>query len=118
MATIRIKRIYEPAGKSDGFRVLVDRLWPRGMKKEDAHIDAWIREVAPSSELRKWFNHDPEKWEGFKKSYKAELNKGQGVKELLREVQQHKSVTLLYGAKDETHNQAVVLQQYLQDKLG
>lgn len=114
---IKIKRIYEPYEKSDGFRVLVDRLWPRGIKKETAHIDHWMKEVAPSANLRKWFNHDPEKWAGFKTFYKAELKDAAAIKELVREIRDHGSVTLLYGAKDEKHNQAVVLQTVLKSEL-
>ena len=107
---IQIKRIYLPAAKTDGFRVLVDRLWPRGVRKEDAHLDLWLKEVAPSTELRKWFNHEPEKWKAFCIKYKAELKGSAAMAELKGVVRAHKDVTLLFGAKDETHNEAIVLQ--------
>jgi uncharacterized protein YeaO (DUF488 family) len=107
---IQIKRIYTPAAKTDGFRVLVDRLWPRGIRKEDVHIDLWLKEVAPSTELRKWFNHDPEKWKGFCTKYKAELKDSAAMAELRKVTRAHRDVTLLYAAKDEEHNQAIVLQ--------
>lgn len=111
---IKIKRVYEKASKEDGWRVLVDRLWPRGMKKEAAHIDAWMKEVAPSDGLRKWFGHDPTRWADFQKKYRAELAK---KKELLAELNAmekgHDKVTLLFGAKDEQHNQAIALAEFL-----
>jgi uncharacterized protein YeaO (DUF488 family) len=107
---LKIKRVYEKPAKDDGWRVLVDRLWPRGMKKESAHIDVWMKEVAPTDALRKWFAHDPAKWNGFQKRYRAELSKTKdALAELKSMAAQHANVTLLYGAKDETHNQAVVL---------
>lgn len=111
--TVTIKRVYEVYSKADGFRVLVDRLWPRGIKKEDAHIDLWLKEVAPSTELRKWFGHAPEKWETFKTAYLAALKGGAAFEELKTVVKQHATVTLVYAAKDEKHNNAVVLQQLL-----
>lgn len=114
MAAIKIKRAYEQSGKSDGFRILVDRLWPRGIKKEDTHFDVWLKEITPSGELRKWFNHEPEKWEAFHKKYSAELKHSPALKELLEHVKKHKTVTFVYGAKDEQHNQAVVLKEYLE----
>lgn len=109
MPEVQIKRIYEPAEESDGFRVLVDRLWPRGIKKEQAHIDAWLKDIAPTTDLRKWFNHDPEKWEEFSRRYTAELKGSDAVKELMDMVRKHKKTTLLYGAHDAQHNQAQVL---------
>jgi|SRR5215468_3098226 len=106
------KRVYEPVTKDDGFRVLVDRLWPRGLTKAKAHVDLWLKEVAPSTELRKWFGHEPEKWPEFQKRYRAELNKG--ALESLRGLEkEHKKVTLLYGAKSEERNQAVALLKIL-----
>lgn len=117
MPTIKIKRVYEPAEAADGFRVLVDRLWPRGLKKEAAQVDVWMKEVAPSTELRKWFNHEPEKWESFRKKYKTELQQSEAVGELLQHVKKHKKITLLYAARDEQHNDAVVLQQFLDGAL-
>ncbi|MEP6849633.1 MAG: DUF488 domain-containing protein [Acidobacteriota bacterium] len=110
---MRIKRIYEPYAATDGFRVLVDRLWPRGIKKETAHIDLWLKEVAPSNELRKWFDHDPEKWKAFVTKYRAELKGSAALGQLRSLVKEHREVTLLYGAKDEQHNQAAALAQFL-----
>jgi uncharacterized protein YeaO (DUF488 family) len=106
--TVRIKRIYEPAGRSDGMRVLVDRLWPRGISRFDAQIALWLKDVAPSTELRRWFGHKPERWTEFRRRYRAELTGNPALKEL-RALVKSKRVTLLYGAHDEEHNQAVVL---------
>ncbi len=107
---IRIKRVYEKPAKEDGWRVLVDRLWPRGMKKEAAHLDVWMKEVAPSDALRKWFGHKPEKWSQFQKKYRSELKeKKEFVAELKKMAKEHGTMTLLFGAKDEAHNEAVVL---------
>jgi uncharacterized protein YeaO (DUF488 family) len=114
MAAINIKRAYEPSAKSDGFRVLVDRLWPRGIKKEDSHFDVWMKEIAPSPELRKWFSHDSEKWEEFKQKYKAELKDAPALEELSKLLKKHKTVTLVYSAKDEQHNQAIILKEFLE----
>lgn len=110
---LRVKRIYTSPEDTDGIRVLVDRLWPRGLSKEAAGLDAWLREVAPSSELRKWFNHEPGKFAEFAKRYEAELAREPATNELARIWQWAESgrqVTLLYAAKDEQHNHAVVLQ--------
>lgn len=115
MNNIKIKRVYEPAAKSDGFRILVDRLWPRGIKKEEANVDEWLKEIAPSTELRKWFHHEPEKWTAFSKKYKKELDSSPTLQELLALIKKHKTITLVYSAKDEEHNQALVLQQYIQN---
>ncbi|MEP7279884.1 MAG: DUF488 domain-containing protein [Bacteroidota bacterium] len=117
MTTIRIKRVYEPVEKKDGFRILVDRLWPRGIKKESLHAETWIKEAAPSAALRKWFNHEPEKWAAFRDKYKNELKKNTAITELLQYVGKHTTLTLLYAAKDEAHNQAVILQQFLEERL-
>jgi DNA-3-methyladenine glycosylase len=115
MATILLKRAYEPAAKEDGYRILVDRIWPRGISKEELHIDEWLREIAPSTHLRKWFGHDPEKFAEFKHKYLAELKvNNHFVKHLHDIVAQHPVVTLLYGAHDEQHNQAVVLKGFLE----
>jgi uncharacterized protein YeaO (DUF488 family) len=107
---IRTKRVYEKEVKEDGFRVLVDRLWPRGLTKEKAAVDLWMKEIGPSDELRKWFHHEDKNWDEFVKRYKAELAK---KKELIRELRglgkEHGIVTLVYGSKDEKENQAVVL---------
>ena len=111
---LQVKRIYEPYEEKDGYRILVDRLWPRGVSKEEAHIDEWEKEIAPSTELREWFNHDPAKFAEFKTKYKHEL---QDKKEVLAEIKkkaQHQRVTLLYGAKDTIHNQAQVLLELIE----
>ena len=117
MTTINTKRAYEPSKKSDGFRIIVDRLWPRGLKKEDVHFDVWLKDIAPSNELRKWFNHEKEKWEAFKKKYTAELKGTPALEELLSLVKKHKTISLIYGAKDEESNQAVVLKEILKLRL-
>jgi uncharacterized protein YeaO (DUF488 family) len=107
---IKTKRVYEKPAKEDGWRVLVDRLWPRGMKKEAAQLDVWMKDVAPSNALRKWFGHKPERWSEFQKKYRAELaGKKQMVAELKKFAKEHGTLTLLFGAKDEEHNEAVVL---------
>lgn len=111
---IGTKRIYEPASDDDGVRILVDRLWPRGLKKADVHIDLWVKEVAPSAELRGWFGHDPSRWEEFKRRYKAELRENVAEVEALQKRIGSKAATLLYAAKDEKHNNAVVLRDFLQ----
>ena len=113
LKNIRIKRAYEPKEKSDGFRILVDGLWPRGIKKEDLHVDIWLKEIAPSTELRKWFNHDVEKWKQFKTKYNAELKHSAFKEHFLALIKKHKTVTLVYSAKDEQHNQAIVLKDFL-----
>jgi uncharacterized protein YeaO (DUF488 family) len=110
---VQIKRVYEPAAKSDGFRVLVDRLWPRGLSKQDAHVDLWLREVGPSTALRKWFNHDPDRWVEFQRRYHAELKEKTALLATIREQSKTHPVTLLYSAKDEQHNQAVALRSFL-----
>ena len=110
---LQIKRAYEPVTASDGERILVDRLWPRGLSKKAAAIDHWAREVAPSTALRRWFAHDPAKWREFKRRYAAELRAvGPAVQELAASARRHR-VTLVYGAKDEQHNDAVALRDYL-----
>lgn len=110
---IQIKRAYEPAAPSDGFRILVDRLWPRGLSKAKAHIDLWLKEIAPSPELRMWFGHDPAKWKEFRSRYLAELRgKGEEIDQI-REKARDGTVTLVYAAKDEQHNDAVVLLERL-----
>ncbi|HET8572291.1 MAG TPA: DUF488 domain-containing protein [Edaphocola sp.] len=114
MKQVRLKRVYEDYQLSDGYRVLVDRLWPRGIKKENAHIDLWLKDIAPSSDLRKWFNHEPDKWPEFKQKYLKEIAASHDAAQHLKSIiEAHKAVTLLYGAKDERHNQAVVLQKWL-----
>ena len=106
---MKIKRVYEKPEKEDGFRILVDRLWPRGLTKDKASIDLWLKEIAPSTELRKWFGHDPEKWEEFKKRYLLELKENEEPMDRLREQMKKENVTLVYAARDETHNEAIVL---------
>jgi uncharacterized protein YeaO (DUF488 family) len=114
---IRIKRIYESAAEEDGFRILIDRLWPRGIEKEKAKIDMWLKEVAPSNELRKWFSHDPEKWEEFKKRYAKELTAKPELLKEIRQIEKEKgTVTLLYSARDIKHNNAVALKTILEKK--
>src|SRR5260370_39291482 len=111
---LKIKRIYEPPAKDDGWRVLVDRLWPRGMKKEAAKIDLWMKEVAPSDGLRKWFGHDPKKWPQFQKKYRTELaSKRESIAELKKLEKAHGTLTLLFVARDEEHNQAAALPEEL-----
>jgi uncharacterized protein YeaO (DUF488 family) len=110
---LRLKRAYEPAERDDGRRVLVDRVWPRGVSKDEAHIDLWLKEVAPSTALRKWFGHKPERWAGFRERYLEELKANPAVEEL-RQITAEGPVTLVYGAKDKAHNQAVVLAEHLE----
>lgn len=113
---VRLKRIYEPYSREDGYRILVDRLWPRGISKEKAHLDLWLKEIAPSNELRKWFGHDPKKWESFEKKYKEELKEKKEFFEKLEQLKKtEKIITLLYGAKDTTHNEAIVLLRLLSE---
>jgi uncharacterized protein YeaO (DUF488 family) len=107
----RIKRVYELPDKHDGRRILVDRLWPRGLTKEKAKIDLWLKDIAPSTELRKWFDHDPGRWEEFKERYLDELKGNSEQIQLLKQELDKGIVTLVYGAKDEEHNQAVVIQE-------
>ena len=113
MKKILTKRIYDAATDSDGYRILVDRLWPRGVSKEDAHLDDWIKEVAPTDELRKWFDHDPKKFGEFEERYRSELNDKAEILLQIRKKATDRTVTLLYGAKDTEHNQAIVLQKVL-----
>ena len=117
MTTIYIKRVYETQNKNDGFRILVDRLWPRGITKEQAQADSWLKEIGPSTALRKWFNHEPAKWTLFRKKYRIELKSSPVLQELLQLCREHKTITLIYSAKDTAHNQAVVLQEYINEIL-
>jgi len=114
---ITIKRIYEPYDPADGCRILVDRLWPRGIKKTEAHIDIWSKDVAPTSGLRKWFNHEPEKWKTFQEKYVEELKASGAAGKLAEEIRKEKKVTFLYAAKDPEHNQALVLLRYMKKLL-
>jgi uncharacterized protein YeaO (DUF488 family) len=115
--TVRIKRAYEPPGDQDGFRVLVDRIWPRGVSKSSLKIDLWLKEIAPTTQLRKWFNHDETKWHEFQQRYQAELVAVLNELDCLRKQASHGPVTLVYGAKDQEHNQAVVLQEILKKSI-
>jgi len=110
----KIKRVYQAPEKEDNFRILVDRLWPRGLSKEKARVDLWLKEIAPSNELRKWFGHDPERYNGFKNKYLDELKDKEELIKQLRSIEKiHHTITLLYSAKDEEHNNAVVLLELL-----
>jgi uncharacterized protein YeaO (DUF488 family) len=111
---IQVKRAYDPPDPGDGARFLVDRLWPRGIKKEHLTIDGWIKEVAPSDELRKWFGHDPARWQEFRDRYFAELDDNSAALAPIRQAAQQGDVTLVYSAKDTEHNQAVALKEYLE----
>lgn len=114
---IRVKRIYEAATKNDGKRFLVDRLWPRGVTRDKAHLDGWLKDVAPSDALRHWFGHDPTKWEAFRRRYYAELDRKPEACHPLLEAAHTGTVTLLFGAKETTHNNAVALEDFLNGRL-
>ena len=116
MTNIRIKRAYEEPDREDGTRILVDRLWPRGLTKDRAKVDLWLKDVAPSTELRKWFAHDPAKWAEFRFRYLEELKRNKEQLSLLRQEAAKGTVTLVYGAKDQEHNEAVILQRLLTAK--
>lgn len=111
---IKLKRAYEPAARDDGPPFLVERLWPRGVKKSDLPIEAWLKDIAPSTELRQWFKHDPKKWSEFRKRYVAELRSERTALEPLLSAAAHSDVTLVYSARDTEHNSAVVLRDYLE----
>jgi len=110
---LKIKRAYEKPASGDGKRILVDRLWPRGLTKEKASIDLWLKGIAPSAALRKWFGHDPDKWKEFQKRYHKELKNNKEQVSLLKDKIKKGTVTLVYGAKDEKHNEALVLKEWL-----
>jgi len=111
---IKVKRIYEKPTKEDGFRILVDRLWPRGVKKEQAKVDLWLKDIAPSGNLRKWFSHKKERWKDFKIKYKEELKSKAGLVKMIKDLEEkHGTITLLFSAKDVEHNNAVVLLEEL-----
>ena len=114
---IRIKRVYEPAEPEDGSRILVDRLWPRGIEKKKLRLDSWYKDVAPSNELRKWSHHDPARWDEFRRRYFAELDSNPAAWTSLVGLARSGTVTLLYSAKDELHNNAEALRDYLESKL-
>ncbi len=113
---IRVKRVYEKPSPADGLRVLVDRLWPRGLSKQRAAVALWLKDVAPSPELRKWFGHDPARWKEFQSRYRQELRGKQQAVALLKEKSRGQTVTLLYGARDEEHNGALVLKAVLEGR--
>jgi uncharacterized protein YeaO (DUF488 family) len=113
--SIRLKRVYEPPATSDGFRILVERLWPRGVSKEHAHIDLWLKDAGASTELRSWFGHEPEKWDEFQKRYFDEIRHRPPVVKTLRDIIQEKgTVTFVYAARDTQHNNAVALKAFLE----
>lgn len=114
---LKTKRVYESAKTSDGVRFLVERLWPRGIKKEELKMKAWLKDVAPSPELRKWFAHDPDKWREFQKRYRAELKSNPEAWKPILEAAKQGDVTLLYSARDTEHNSALLLQQFLEEHL-
>lgn len=114
---VKVRRAYDPPQAADGFRVLVDRLWPRGLRKEDARVDLWLREAAPSDGLRRWFRHDPARWEEFRRRYREELRSSPALEKLraLARRARRETVTLLFAARDEAHNNAVVLAEFLRE---
>jgi uncharacterized protein YeaO (DUF488 family) len=115
---VKVKRVYEPRSTADGLRVLVDRLWPRGLTKERAAVDLWLKDLAPSTELRKWFGHEPTKWKQFQTRYRTELREKKDSIELLKEKSKERTLTLLFGARDEEHNEALVLKKVLEGRKG
>lgn len=112
---VHLKRAYSPPSADDGIRVLVDRLWPRGLRKSAAAIDEWFKEVAPSTELRRWFGHDPSRWDEFRRRYRAELKRKAELVDELRAIARAGPLTLVYAARDELHNEAVVLRDAISD---
>src|SRR5215475_12864249 len=110
---IRLKRAYEPPASDDGIRIQIDRLWPRGVKKSDAAIDEWMKEIAPSTALRKWFSHDPRRWQEFRRRYQLEIQQHPEEFDRLRTLAQYRKITLVFSARDEVHNDAVVLRDLL-----
>ena len=113
---LQTKRVYEAEKPADGLRILIDKLWPRGIKKEDLALDEWVKEVAPSDKLRRWFGHKPEKWSDFLKEYHQELDENESSWLPILKKSRHHRVTLLYGSKDTEHNNAIALKQYLESK--
>ena len=110
---IQLKRVYEKPSRKDGLRILVDRLWPRGLTKDHAAVDLWLKDLAPSTELRTWFGHDPARWKQFQVRYRKELREKKDALNLLKERSKDRTVTLVYGARDEEHNEALVLKRVL-----
>jgi len=118
MVQIRLKRVYEDYDKSDGYRVLVDRLWPRGVKKEDLHCDLWAKDISPSTELRKWYHQDmPNRWKDFVAYYKKELDQSDAVDKFVEQIKDYKTATLLFASKETTQNHAMVLKEFIENKL-
>jgi uncharacterized protein YeaO (DUF488 family) len=114
---IKVKRVYDPSSPEDGYRVLVDRLWPRGLSEKAAHVDLWMRDVAPTTELRKWYGHEVGKWPEFRERYEKELAQHGELLDLVRDIEHHrKTVTILFGAKDQEHNEANVLAEVLKHR--
>lgn len=116
LMVIYIKRAYDPPAREDGFRILVDRLWPRGIAKDTAKIGLWLKEIAPSNELRKWFGHDPKRWEGFKSRYFQELDNLSDAVGQLASLAKESPITLVFGARDENMNNAAVLKEYIEKR--
>lgn len=115
---IRVKRIYEQLGDDDGYRILIDRLWPRGLSKESAHVDLWLKEIAPSTGLRKWFQHDPKKWKEFGVRYREELSEEKANLLRIQDIEkEHGNVTLLYAGKDTEHTHALALLEIIKNKI-
>jgi len=115
---IKVKRIYEPPAKDDGFRILVDRLWPRGLSKDKAKVDLWLKEISPSNELRKWYGHEPEKWVEFKRKYLKEIEGKKPEFDLLRQKTKGGTITFLFSSKEEKLNNAVALKEFVESKRG
>jgi uncharacterized protein YeaO (DUF488 family) len=116
---IKLKRIYEEPAKSDGYRILVDRLWPRGMSKDKAGVDLWLKDVAPSDNLRRWYSHDPQKWGGFKAEYREELKEKMNLLDCIRKIEKEKGmVTLLFSSREQKYNNAVALKEILHQRAG
>ncbi|HJU05516.1 MAG TPA: DUF488 domain-containing protein [Nitrospiraceae bacterium] len=115
---LRLKRAYEPAAPDDGVRILIDRLWPRGVSKAKAALDDWMKDIAPSTELREWFGHDPKRWPEFQRRYKAELRQHTQELDRIRALAKTQTVTLVYSAHDEEHNDAIVLKEVLLNETG
>ncbi len=115
---VKVKRIYDPSSPEDGKRIYIDRLWPRGLKKSEAIFDEWLKEIAPTDTLRKWFGHDPAKWNEFKKRYTKELESKEELLNKLKSEAKRGRITLLYSAKDTEHNNAVALAAFLKSEVG
>ncbi len=113
---IKLKRAYDEPSADDGYRILVDRIWPRGISKKNAKIDKWLKDIAPSAKLRKWFKHDPDKWDGFKRRYFAELKENSSAVDEVLQIAKKQTVTFVYAAKDKEHNNAVVLKEYIENQ--